>query len=97
MSTRGQVAQECPTATKFARMNPWLKCSALVGLKVIQGSARVSQGQPGVKLLRNVLWLPNLVGTLPKCSAMLGSKVRWGQPEVILLINAVWPTYTALE
>ena len=39
-STRGQIAQECPMATKFGRKNPWPECNALVGSKVMQGSTR---------------------------------------------------------
>ena len=42
-STRGQIAQECPMATKFGRKNPWPECNALVGSKVMQGSAGVNQ------------------------------------------------------
>ena len=42
----------------------------MLGSKVMQGSTGVNQGQPGVKMLRNALWLPNLVGrTQVLCNA----------------------------
>ena len=50
-STRGHIAQECPVATKFGRMNPWPKCSAMLGLKVIWG-------QMGVNRVSNCLEIP---------------------------------------
>ena len=36
-STRGKIVQECPMATKFGRKNQFLKCSVLIGSKVMQG------------------------------------------------------------
>ena len=42
-STRGQIASKCPMATKFGRKNPWPECNALMGSKILQGSAGVSQ------------------------------------------------------
>ena len=43
-SSRDQIAQESPMATKFGREKPWPKCSAINGLKVIQRSVGVNQG-----------------------------------------------------
>ena len=52
------------------------------GVKVLMVNgyifARINQGQPGVKLLINTLWQPNLVGRILDqltCGAFLGSKV----------------------
>ena len=75
-------------ATRFGKKNPLLKCNALLWSKVMQGSA-------GVKLLRNVLWPPNLVRKNPYenlCIAgVIGhAGVSQGQPEVKLLRNALW-------
>ena len=44
-STRGQIALNCPMATKFGRKNPWPRCNALLGSKVMQGSGGVNRGQ----------------------------------------------------
>ena len=44
-STRGQIAQECPMATRFGRKNPWPKSNALLGSKVLQVSIGVNQGE----------------------------------------------------
>ena len=43
-SSRGQFAWQCHMATKFGGKNPWPKCNALLGSKVMQGSSRVHQG-----------------------------------------------------
>ena len=59
-------------ATKFGEKNPWPECSALLGS---EGHAGVIWGQPGVKLLSNALWPPNLVGRTPDQSVMH----CWGQ------------------
>ena len=53
---------------KFGGKNPWPKCNALLGLKIMKG-------QPGVKLFRNVLWPPDLVGRIFDQSVMH----CWGQ------------------
>ena len=45
------------------------------GIAGVKGHAGVSQGQPGVKMLKYVLWLPNLVGRTPDQSVMY----YWGQ------------------
>ena len=50
-------------ATKFGGKNPWSERNALLGSKAMQGSS-------GVKLLRNALWLPNLVGRIPDQSVI---------------------------
>ena len=76
--------------TKFGRKNLWLKHNAYPGSKVMQGSAG-----PEVKLPRNALWLPNLVGRIPDqsimhCWGQRYAEVNWGQPEVKLLDNALW-------
>ena len=36
-SATGQIAYECPMATKFGTNNPWSECNALLGAKVMQG------------------------------------------------------------
>ena len=122
---------KCPMATKFGGKNPWPKCNALLGSKVMQGdvcqgqpgiklltmtygnlggrnldrsvvhwwgliSCRGQPGQPGVKLPRNALWLPDLVGRTPDrklehCGGQKGHVgVSQGQSEVKLLRHAVW-------
>ena len=53
-------------------------------------------GQPGVKLPRNAVWPPNLVGrTLIEVILIAGVKchagVSWDQVGVNLLNNALWP------
>ena len=48
-------------ATKFGRKNPDLKV-IIAGVKF---HARVNRSQPEVKLLRNALWPPNLLGRNP--------------------------------
>ena len=50
------------------RKYPWPKCNVLLGAK---SNAVVSYGQPEVKMLRNTLWPPNLVGRIPDQSIML--------------------------
>ena len=65
-------------ATKFGGKNLWPKCNAFLG-------SGVSWRQPEVKLLRNVLWLPNLVGRTPDQSIM-----HWGQPRSIRG-QIIWP------
>ena len=59
-STRGQSVQECSMATKFSRKNPWPKCSALIGSKVMQVSAGVSRGQISQEcsIAINLVWAP---------------------------------------
>ena len=42
-SSRGQFAYQCPMATKFGGKNPWPERNALLGSKVIHGSAKVNQ------------------------------------------------------
>ena len=34
-STRGQITEKRPMAAKFGRKNPWPKCNALLGSKVM--------------------------------------------------------------
>ena len=67
---------KCPTctcmATKFGEKKPWPEHSAFAGVICHAG---VTWGQPGVKLLRNALWSPNLVGRIPDQSV----KHCWGQ------------------
>ena len=41
-STRGQIPQKCPVTNKFGRNDPRLECNALMGSKVLQGSAGVN-------------------------------------------------------
>ena len=74
-STRGQIAQKCPMATKFGGKNLWPKCNAFLG-------SGVSWGQPEVKLPRNAL--SNLVGRThdQSMNALLGSKVMKGSARV---------------
>ena len=59
----------------------------------VESHAGVSQGQPGVMLFRNALWLPNLVGRTA------GRKIIhcWGQLEVKLLRNALNVTDTTVK
>ena len=77
--------------TTFGRKNPWPKCICIAEVK---GPAGVSWGQPKVKLLRNALWLPNLVGrTLDQsvmyCWDQRSCRGQLGHPEVKLLRNAI--------
>ena len=64
-STRGQIVQECPMATKFGRKNPWPKC-----IDGVEGHVGVNWGQAEVKFLRNLLWLPDLTGRIIDRSVM---------------------------
>ena len=119
-SPRGEDALEMPYAPKLSRKNPWPKCNALLGSKVMQGSgvnqgsncsempygnqicgeirdqnAKVMQGLTGVKLLRNALWLPNLVGKIPDwkvkhCWVKFHLGVSQDQLEINLLRHAAW-------
>ena len=66
-------------ATKFGRRNPWPAFHALM-------ESEVSQSQSEAKLLRNVLWLQNLVKRKSDKNVMH----CWGQPEVNLLRNVLW-------
>ena len=66
-SSRGQFSWQCLMAIKFGGKNPWPKCNAFIGVK---GHAVVIRGQPEVKLLRSVLWPPNLVGRILDQSVM---------------------------
>ena len=49
--TQGQRSLEvklhykCPAVTKFGGKNPWPKCNAFLGSKVIQGHLRLTRGQ----------------------------------------------------
>ena len=58
-STRGQIAQKCPMATKFCRKNA---DQSTMDIAEVKGHTGVTQSQPEVKLLRNELWPQNLVG-----------------------------------
>ena len=53
----------------------------------VKGHAGVSQGQSEVMLLRNALWLPNLVA-IGHFKGHAG--VSQGQSKVMLLRNALW-------
>ena len=70
--------------TKFGRKNPWPKCNEC-------WDQRLCRGQPGDKLLRNALWLPNLVRTSDQkvihCWGQRSCGVSCGQSEVKLLGN----------
>ena len=73
-------------ANQCGRKSPWPKCNALLKSKVMQGSAwvkghaGVSLDQPEVKLLRNALWLPNLIGrTTDICDPTRANEVLWGR------------------
>ena len=75
-STRDQIDQECPMVTNLVGRTP--KQSV-----VVKGHAGVKQGQPGVKLLGNTLWLPSLVERNPdriilQCWGRRSCGVRWG-------------------
>ena len=61
-SSRGQVALEMPYGYQI-----WLEESLTRELCTtgVKGHAGVIQGQPGVKLLRNALWPPHLMGRIP--------------------------------
>ena len=78
--------------TKFGGKNPWPERNALLGSKVMHGSAGVNQRS-------NSLEMPCghqiLVERTPDQSVMhwLGQrscKNSWGQPEVKLLRNTIW-------
>ena len=62
MSSRGQVALEMPYGYQIWQEEPLTKVQCIVGVK---GYAGINWGQPEVKLLRNALWLPDLVGRTP--------------------------------
>ena len=62
----------------------------------VKGHAGVSQGQPEVKLLRNAVWPPNLVGrildqSVTHCWVRGHAGVSQGQPEIQFYRNALWP------
>ena len=50
----------------------------------VKGHARVSQGQPEVKFLRNALWPPNIGRKDPRleCNALMRSKILQGSAGV---------------
>ena len=80
-------------ATKFGGNNPRPKRNVLLG---VRGHAGVSQGQPEVKLLRNAVWPPNLVGrtldqSVTHCWVRGHAGINQGQPEVKFFRNALWP------
>ena len=92
-SFRGQSALEMPYGYQIWWGDPLTKAKCIAGVK---GHALVIRGQPRVKLLRNALWSPNLVGRITDQSVMqywvkghVG--VSWGQVGVNLLSNALWP------
>ena len=66
------------------------KVKCIAGVK---GHTGVSKGQPEVKLLRNAVWPPNLVGRTPdqRVTHCWGRRSCRGQPEVKFLRNALWP------
>ena len=80
-SSRGQFAKQCPMATKFGGKNPGPEHN---GIAEVRGHTRVSQGQPEVKFLRNVLWPPNIGRNdpRPECNALMGSKILQGSAGV---------------
>ena len=91
-STWGQIAQQCPMATKCCRKNPWLECNALVRSKVRQGSTRAHiayKCPKATKFGRKNPW--------SGCNAVLGQSngVIWSQPTVTLLwllnLENNWP------
>ena len=84
-----KLLKKCPTATKSGRKNLWPNCDASLGSKVMQDQP----GQPGVKLLRNALRTPKLVGRSPDQGVehCWGWRSCRGQPRVKLLRNATWP------
>ena len=63
MSSRGQVALEMPYGYQIWYEEPLTKVQCIVGVK---GHAGVNWGQPEVKLLRNALWLPDVVRRIPE-------------------------------
>ena len=61
-----------------------------------QRSCRVSQGQLEVKVLRNAVWPPTLVGrtfdqSVTHCWVRGHAGVSQGQPEIKFFRNALWP------
>ena len=50
-----KLPYKCPMATKFGRLDPWLKCNALLESNVMKGSSGVNLGSICVAL--NALWL----------------------------------------
>ena len=79
-STSGQIAQEYPIWPYDHQIwweEPPTEVQCIAGVDVHVG---VNRGHPGVKLLRNDLWLPNFgrKNPWPKCSALMRSYVIQG-------------------
>ena len=92
-SSRGQSALQIPYGYQIWWEEPLTRVYCIAGVK---GHVRVIWGQPGVKLLRNALQPPNLVGRIPDqsvkhCWGQRSCRVSWGQVGVNLLSNAHWP------
>ena len=66
---------------------------SIIHVDAIKGYIGIVRGQPEVKLLRNVLWPPNLVELLTRAVCVGGVKSHTGgtqsQPKVKLLRNVV--------
>ena len=71
---QGSICLKMPYGYQIWWEEPLTKAQCIAGVK---GHAEVNRGQPGVKLLRNALWPPNVGGKnpWPKHNALLGSKV----------------------
>ena len=84
-SSRGQFARQCPMATKFDGKNPWPKCYALLGSKVMQGWSRGNQGSNCLEVsMANKFGVKNSWSKCNASKAMKGSAgVKW---ESIYLI-----------
>ena len=79
--------------TKFGGKNPWPKRTALLGSKVMQGSAGVKKGSTCLAMpYGHQIWREE---PLTRAQCIAGVKghagVSQGQPEIKLLRSAVWP------
>ena len=70
-------------ATKFGRKNPRLKCSALMGSKVMQGSARVKHGSNCLQMhyVHHIWYEEPLTRMLSIVGVEGHAAVIWGQPD----------------
>ena len=77
--------------------DPWPKCNALLGSKIMQWSPRINQK---VKNLGNLHWPPNLVtqNSFPECNTLLGQRsCRSNKGSTTGQYKCQRPTNVALE
>ena len=72
-----QIVQECHSATKFTRKNPWPESNTLLGSKFMWG-------QPELKRLRNALQPPNMANATLEQMILTGARVT---TKIIIVVH----------